>query len=508
MNVIQNKAQKLALALLLGVVLVQPVSATESSPAVSTEPALVILNSVVRVSGENKRGEKETTLGFVVSQGFVVSSAGIVQRWKRITVKLPNSGPELVAQNIIFDQQAKLALIEVDGVNAPALKLFNPSLPFVTGSDVFSVVIPAPTSAGPERLFKKGTLNDIEVAGSISMSRHNATISMAAAGGPLFDECGNVLGVNLPLVRRRGLRSELVIMRDFVQAIHASHLASFLRANNVEPVINNDACATSAEKAAALEAEATASQAQQAELQAEINRKEAEATASQAQQAELQAEIDRKEAEATASQAQQAELQAEINRKEAEATASQAQQAELQAEIDRKLQEEEKQAKLLKLVAIAAGVAILIALLAWIIWGTRKNRALKAANRRAHQAEQEAIEASEANAVHTATFDCLLEGEDVQGESVVLKIPKASLVEGRPAVIGRNPRNSEFLLDKESISRAHTALIFSEGQLFAKDMMSTNGTKINGMPVSGSQQMPLRDGDVLEIGSIKFKVRL
>ena len=479
MNVIQNKTQKLALALLLGVVLVQLVSATESSPAVSTEPALAILNSVVRVSGENKRGEKETTLGFVVSQGFVVSSSGIVQRWERITVKLPNSGPELVAQNVIFDQQAKLALIKVDGVNAPALKLFNPSLPFVTGSDVFSVVIPAPTSAGPERLFKKGTLNDIEVAGGISVSRHNATISMAAAGGPLFDECGNVLGVNLPLVRRRGLRSELVIMRDFVQAIHASHLASFLRANNVEPVINNNACATSAEKAAALEAE-------QAELQAEINRKETEVTASQAQQAELQAEINRKEAEATA-------VQATVN------------------ETNRKLQEEEKQAKLLKLVAIAAGVVILIALLAWIIWGTRKNRALRAANRRAHQAEQEAveaIEASEANVVHTATFDCLLEGEDAQGESVVLKIPKSSLVEDRPAVIGRNPRNSEFLLDKESVSRAHTALIFSEGQLFAKDMMSTNGTKVNGVPVSGSQQTPLRDGDVLEIGSIKFKVRL
>jgi len=63
-------------------------------------------------------------------------------------------------------------------------------------------------------------------------------------------------------------------------------------------------------------------------------------------------------------------------------------------------------------------------------------------------------------------------------------------------VVGRS-RDADFRLDDPNISRRHAVVYWEDGQAFAKDLGSTNGTLLNGRPIESST---LEDGDVLTLG--------
>lgn len=63
-------------------------------------------------------------------------------------------------------------------------------------------------------------------------------------------------------------------------------------------------------------------------------------------------------------------------------------------------------------------------------------------------------------------------------------------------VVGRG-KDADFRLDDPNVSRRHAVLYWEGGQVFVKDLGSTNGTYVNGRPVTSA---PVRDGDVLTVG--------
>lgn len=63
-------------------------------------------------------------------------------------------------------------------------------------------------------------------------------------------------------------------------------------------------------------------------------------------------------------------------------------------------------------------------------------------------------------------------------------------------VLGRS-RDADFRLHDANISRRHAVVYWEGGRAFVKDLGSTNGTLLNGCPVSSSA---LEDGDVLTMG--------
>src|SRR3954464_6130464 len=67
--------------------------------------------------------------------------------------------------------------------------------------------------------------------------------------------------------------------------------------------------------------------------------------------------------------------------------------------------------------------------------------------------------------------------------------------------IGRGVENEIVIVSKLS-SREHAAIRRDGRRSFIEDMGSTNGTFLNGERVQGS--IPLRDGDQLVIGGLKF----
>ena len=77
------------------------------------------------------------------------------------------------------------------------------------------------------------------------------------------------------------------------------------------------------------------------------------------------------------------------------------------------------------------------------------------------------------------------------------------LAEGT-TLIGRDPAAPVRLVDNR-VSRHHAQIETIAGSCILRDAGSTNGTRVNGTPVSEHE---LRDGDVISIGGVELKFRV
>ncbi len=71
-------------------------------------------------------------------------------------------------------------------------------------------------------------------------------------------------------------------------------------------------------------------------------------------------------------------------------------------------------------------------------------------------------------------------------------------------VIGR-ARDTDFQVDDPNVSRRHAVLYWSEGRVMVEDLKSTNGTLVNGYPISSTV---LRPRDVLVVGDTRVDVEI
>jgi len=69
-------------------------------------------------------------------------------------------------------------------------------------------------------------------------------------------------------------------------------------------------------------------------------------------------------------------------------------------------------------------------------------------------------------------------------------------------IVGR-AREADFRIDDSSVSRRHAAIFWSDGNVVIEDLDSTNGTMVNGYPVSSSV---IRPGDVVVIGDCRITI--
>lgn len=73
----------------------------------------------------------------------------------------------------------------------------------------------------------------------------------------------------------------------------------------------------------------------------------------------------------------------------------------------------------------------------------------------------------------------------------------------RDHVVGRS-RRCDLAVDDPSVSRVHAALRCFGDQWFVVDLGSTNGTRVNGLRVSGT--LVLEPGDLVAFGQAVFRV--
>ncbi len=86
-----------------------------------------------------------------------------------------------------------------------------------------------------------------------------------------------------------------------------------------------------------------------------------------------------------------------------------------------------------------------------------------------------------------------------------LVLPDGSRIEvtDGSVVIGRLP-NCQIVLADPNVSRRHAEVRVEDGRVLAVDLGSTNGTKVNGAPIT---TQPLEDGDTITVGmtSIRYE---
>ena len=389
---------------------------------------------------------------------------------------------------------------------------------------------------------------------------HNALTGEAGLGLPLFNNCGEVVGVVVP---RPGVclfcgddsdRAAYALPIDQAQSRFAGRGLAPARA--ARDCVSEAARAAEAEARAEAEAEQARAEAEAAEarLQALERELEQNADAGEAERARLEAEMaqrraelaraeeERREAEEAqaAAEAERARLEAEMAqrraelgraeeaRREAEEAQAAAEEEQRQAEAARAAAEEEqrraetearqREQQYLLWGAIAGGLLLLILILVWALKqrSVRREQAAKAraeaeakaaaASAAAAEADLKAKAAEEARvaAVPTVFFDII----HVSGARSALRVPGASIAAAKGAVVGRNPKDSDFVINHAEISRRHFRLFTDGGLLLLEDLGATNGAIVDGKQLAAGQETVLADRSQVRIGDLQLNVRL
>ena len=102
----------------------------------------------------------------------------------------------------------------------------------------------------------------------------------------------------------------------------------------------------------------------------------------------------------------------------------------------------------------------------------------------------------------------ILSGFDSSGHAVHLSLDQHKLaLSTRGLVIGRQQSLSDLMLEDSSVSRRHARIVKLQGGVGIVDLNSSNGTAVDGRRLAPyGEPMPLRTGATIEIGDVKLKV--
>ncbi|MCY4282830.1 MAG: FHA domain-containing protein, partial [Gammaproteobacteria bacterium] len=67
---------------------------------------------------------------------------------------------------------------------------------------------------------------------------------------------------------------------------------------------------------------------------------------------------------------------------------------------------------------------------------------------------------------------------------------------------------SAFIIDYDEISREHIRLTYTHDRLYAEDLDTLNGTRVNGDTLLPQEKVLLQDKDRLQMGALRLAVRL
>lgn len=74
-----------------------------------------------------------------------------------------------------------------------------------------------------------------------------------------------------------------------------------------------------------------------------------------------------------------------------------------------------------------------------------------------------------------------------------------------PILVGRG-NEAKFRIQQDRISRKHCEVIDRDGDVYVRDLGSTNGTFLDGEQIEVGKDMPVPPGSVLKIGTIEIRI--
>ncbi len=509
-----------------------------TSPVSAQIDVDVVSESIVRVRAYDDHKVAVEGSGFVVDEkGHVLTNAHLIAKADGLTVLSLKTGAELVAQQVFASRATNLALLHVQGLNLPPLSLSE------QGAAVGRAVQTLRFGSGGKVRLSHGTIGTYQDLRDKKTSRpiahllqHNALITAQAFGMPLFNECGDVVAINLPDPSSGSWPFRKAKPQGAIFALRSGDIIAALEDREVAHTVVEAECLSAVERAerdrkatadslqaAKAKADSASQAAKKAKAQEKAARRAAERAKARADSVKkavadslqaVKAHADSlKMAKARTDSASKATADSLKTAKAKADSASKATADSLkaaQAHADSLQAVEAKAAQQLQWVLVAGAGLVLLALLGWWLSARRKQKQLQEAEGRASEAEQtaEAAHQAAANAPQPAPFRCLLEGQDPTGRPFALTLSALALSERAGVTLGRSPANAEFIIDHEEVSREHIRLRCDDGELYAEDLNALNGTKVNGRLLNPRQQVLLQNNDRLEVGPVVFTVRL
>ena len=471
--------------------------------AVAAAPAVT---GVVTVSSADAQGS--------VGIGFVADAQGHVL----VRMNPPNEtllvrtvqGQERQASKVAYDSVSRIALLKVSGdVSNLAHYTFAKGSPQMQRK-VYGVRIADPL---PGSQLVAGTLAGLREATEEDRPDyflHNALVDELGEGAPLLNNCGEVIGAVVP---KPGFNLFNLGDEATAYAIPAAWLVEKFSGRGLSVSIAADDCLSEQAQA---EAERQAVESRAAE---EARRARDAAAQADAARAELD-ELRRQQAELQgASEEERNRLQEEIEASQARLDQlAQQEAAAVEAREQAERETEQQREQYTQWGIIGGGALLLIILLVWILKQrslARERREKAAAQIRAEEASADAAAAQADLAARQQdeerirqTPTVFLEGVDPAGKALALRVPGPSIAKTGGAVVGRNPGDSEFVLNHLEVSRRHFRL-FSDGRLLmVEDLGSTNGTVVDDKPLAPGDEAVLVDQSRVQLGELTLTARL
>jgi len=239
---------------------------------VLTRATLLVTTSDGRVVQKKIGG---TGTGFVVNKSMVVTNRHVVYPDKpgrgqrkveilkaRVAVLVPGIKDPIAAEVIQSDAGFDLAVLRIEGLKTPILPIARTAPD--KGQKVFSLGFPGLADVGKglsrESTLSSGVVEKMETLAKIASGpkilwvQHSATVRRGNSGGPLFNDCGEVVGVNTLVVGGDilpGGAKGKVVDASLSFASHASVLASFLKQHDLPFTATDTPCRVTAPAAAA-----------------------------------------------------------------------------------------------------------------------------------------------------------------------------------------------------------------------------------------------------------------
>ena len=519
-----------------GLLFTTPVSAQLDVNAIS--------ESIVRVRAHDRNKPIAEGSGFVINaEGYVLTNAHLLADAKRLTVFSLKTGAEIVAKEVFIRRDMNLGLLRVQGLELPALNLSEQGA--AVDRDVLTLNFGAADSV---HIAQGKIVAHRDVTGTrtgdpvIHQLTHTAIVTSRAFGMPLFNECGDVVAMNLPSpARGRWPFRKNAEPDSTVFALRSGDIITALKERAIAHQVVEEACLSAAERAAADSIKAIAERIQAARARAEAA-KQAAADSIKAAADSIKAVADSIKAAADSIEAEKARTDAANRLARARAEAAKqaaadsvkvakqvaadiikvakerveseqaarlaAERARARADSINRVEQQEASQQLKWIVIGGAGLVVLV-VLAWLASSRRKKAQLQNTASRLSDAEQEAEAARQAaaNAQKPAPFNCVLEGEDNTGRPFALRISALALGDPAGVTLGRSAGRADFVIDHESVSREHVRLTYTGG-VYVEDLNALNGTKVNGRTLNPHEPILLQDNDQLALGPVVFTVRL
>ena len=497
-----------------------------------------VSESIVRVRAYQQSEVAVEGTGFVVNEtGHVLTNAHLLEKAERITVSALESDAEVVAGLVFADREINLALLQAQDLTLPSLRLSEKAAD--AGRTVqtlrFGVMGDVSLSQGTisawETIFEKKAGRPVG-----RLLQHNALITAKAFGMPLFNECGDVVAINMPNPRRGPWPYRTAKPNGAVFALSGKDMVAALDDRKIAHQAVNTECLSALERAERARL-ATADSMKLARAEADSAKKAAKEAGEKEKAARQEAERVKARADAAKRAAAQRIKAARAQTESLKTATGRGGTAEKPAPdslLASKVQAESLETAkgspdsatdgapgsrnepaqeiplTLKWGIPVGGGLVLLTLLGWLLAAHRRKEQLRSAESRLSAAEETAAAAQQAAAAapRPAPFRCLLEGRDSSGREFALTISALALGDPAGVTLGRSPANADFVVDHEEVSREHVRLGFTGATLYAEDLNALNGTKVNGRLLNPEERVPLQNGDRLETGPVVFSVRL